>query len=143
MMGIYYLPRLAAAREKKEVFREMQGALNRFVPLVMVASIAIYTFRHEIVKIVLGSDFGLVADLMPIQLIGDTIRVVALIFGNYMWAKGQTAAFIVSEIALSWLYGAGCLLVIHLGYGAIGCVAVFAGTYLLAALFYCVWVRVS
>ncbi len=42
---------------------------------------------------------------------GDVIKIVAWIFGNYMWAKGHTLAFIGSELGLSWLYGGGCLLI--------------------------------
>ncbi len=114
-------------------------ALIRFVPLVTATAFLIYFFRHEIIRIVLSSDFGLVAELMPLQLFGDAIKIVAWIFGNYMWAKGHTVAFIGSELGLSWLYGGGCFLAIHLGYGTAGCVAMFGMTYIVAAGGYYWW----
>ena len=80
---------------------------------------------------------------MPLQLAGDVIKIVAWIFGNYMWAKGQTLAFIGFELGLSWLYGGGCLLAIHLGYGAMGCVATFVVTYIVASVAYLLWVGAS
>ncbi len=143
LMSIYYLPRLAAAREKQDVYREIRLALIRFVPLVTLTSFLVYFFRHKIIGIALSSDFGLVAELMPLQLFGDVIKIVAWIFGNYMWAKGHTTAFIVSELSLSWLYGGGCLLAIHLGYGAEGCVAMFLITCIIATGGYYWWIVIS
>ncbi|RME57283.1 hypothetical protein D6779_08980 [Candidatus Parcubacteria bacterium] len=139
LLQIYYLPRLAAAKTKADVYAEVRGALVRFVPMVSLVSFLVYWFREPIIRLVLSEEFMPMASLMPWQLLGDVLKIITWIFGNYIWAKGHVAAFVVSELGFAWLYAGLSLTMIWYGLGALSCVIAFVAVYAVAIPVYFIW----
>jgi len=140
LLSIYYLPRLAAAKSKSDVYLEIKGALIRFIPIVISLSLLIYLFRDAIIRIALSDEFMPISEIMPWQLTGDVLKVIALIFGNYMWAKGHVTAFIAMELIFTWIFAGVSVFLIMAGYGAKACAMAFMINYIIVIPFYIFWV---
>ena len=105
LIGIYFLPKLAMAKdnhETKSLFWEYYKAI---LPIFMLGMVGMYFLREFIIQILFTKAFLPVSKLFFWQLIGDVFKAASFILGYQFYAKKLTKAFIVFELfSLSVLY---------------------------------------
>ena len=105
LIGIYFLPKLAMAKDNQETKSLFWEYYKGILPLFMVGMIVIYFSRDIIIQILFTKEFLPVSKLFFWQLIGDVFKAASFILGYQFYAKKLTKAFIVFELfSLSVLY---------------------------------------
>lgn len=129
-LSVYYLPKLSALKEKKELQQEIFKGYQFLIPIVLVLSISIFISRDLIIYILFTPDFHAVRDLFFYQLIGDVFKIASWILSFLMVAKAMTKTFIITEIIFISLFAFLALMGVKY-YGLIGMTYAFAITYCL------------
>lgn len=105
LIGIYFLPKLAIAKDNQETKSLFWEYYKGILPLFMMGMIVIYFSRDIIIQILFTKEFLPVSRLFFWQLIGDVFKAASFILGYQFYAKKLTKAFIVFELfSLSVLY---------------------------------------
>lgn len=128
-LSVYYLPKLSAIKEKKELQQEIFKGYKFLIPIVLVLSISIFVTRDLIIFILFTPDFSAVRDLFFYQLIGDVFKIASWILSFLMVAKAMTKTFIITEIIFISLFAFLSLVGVE-RYGLIGMTYAFAITYI-------------
>ncbi len=105
LIGIYFLPKLAMAKDNEETKSLFWEYYKGILPLFMVGMVVVYFSRDFIIQILFTKEFLPVSKLFFWQLIGDVFKAASFILGYQFYAKKLTKAFIVFELfSLSVLY---------------------------------------
>lgn len=105
LIGIYFLPKLAIAKDNKETKSLFWEYYKGILPVFIVGMIAIYFLRDIIIQVLFTKQFLPVSKLFFWQLIGDTFKAASFILGYQFYAKKLTKAFIFFELfSLAVLY---------------------------------------
>lgn len=105
LIGIYFLPKLAIAKDNKETKSLFWEYYKGILPVFIVGMIAIYFLRDIIIQVLFTKQFLPVSKLFYWQLIGDTFKAASFILGYQFYAKKLTKAFIFFELfSLAVLY---------------------------------------
>lgn len=106
ILGLYFLPKLAVAKDKSETKKLFWSYYKGIMPIFLVGLLLIFVLKEYIIGLVFTKDFLPIAKLFFWQLIGDALKAASYILGFQFYAKKLTKAFIVSEIcSLAVLYG--------------------------------------
>ena len=108
-LAIYYLPKLSAITEKRELRAELMHGYATVMPLVTVAALGVYFGREIIVKLVFTSEFEPMLVLFRWMLIGDVVKLASWLLSYLMLAKAMTRAFIATEIIFSATFVLLCM----------------------------------
>lgn len=127
-LSVYYLPKLSAIQDKKELQQEIFKGYKFLIPIVLILSISIFILRDLIIYILFTPDFHAVRDLFFYQLIGDIFKIASWILSFLMVAKAMTKTFIITEIIFISLFAFLSLVGVQ-WYGLIGMTYAFAITY--------------
>lgn len=100
-LSIYYVPKISETNNNPDIRKEIVQGAYVIIPIVMLAALCIYTLRNWIILILFSKDFIAMEDLFLWQLIGDVIKVFALLLAYIMHAKAMTLEYIFSEIIAS------------------------------------------
>ncbi len=100
IMALYFLPRFAEIDTKKEFKREVWDFYKTVVPFFLMGLVLLYVLRHFIVELFLNKDFAPVEDLFGWQLLGDLVKVLALVIAYQFIAKKMFWHFIIAEVGL-------------------------------------------
>jgi polysaccharide transporter, PST family len=103
-LSVYYLPRLSSISEKKYIKKEIIYGYKIVIPIAIVLSLLVYTFRYAIIEVAFTADFYQMEVLFKWQLIGDIIKIFAWILGYVLIAKAMSAVYIYTEIIFSILF---------------------------------------
>jgi len=98
LIGIYFLPKLAIAKDNKETKLLFWEYYKGILPVFIVGMIVIYFFRDSIIQVLFTKQFIPVSKLFFWQLIGDTFKAASFILGYQFYAKKLTKAFIFFEL---------------------------------------------
>jgi len=128
-LSLYFLPRFAELSVKSELRREIWLAYRFVVPVAAAFGVLIYALRDWWIQVVFSKSFAPMADLVPLQLLGDCIKVSAWVLGNFMLAKGLMWSYVSTEIVFSALFPALSILFIDI-YGLIGVTYAYTLNYL-------------
>ena len=105
LIGIYFLPKLALAKDNQETKILFWEYYKGILPLFMIGMVCMYYLREFIIQILFTKAFLPVSRLFFWQLIGDVFKAASFILGYQFYAKKLTKAFIVFELfSLSVLY---------------------------------------
>ena len=105
LIGIYFLPKLALAKDNQETKLLFWEYYKGILPLFMLGMVVIYFSRDFIIQILFTRAFLPVSKLFFWQLIGDVFKAASFILGYQFYAKKLTKAFVVFELfSLSVLY---------------------------------------
>lgn len=129
--SIYYLPRLSEIQDLKELRNEIFRCYKVIVPFMLGSMIAIYLFRHLVLRILFTPEFYSMERLFPWQLMGDFFKICSWMLAFLMVAKAKTKMFITTEIVFTVLYAALSFLFLRIN----GIVGLTQG-YLLNYIFY-------
>ncbi len=105
IFSLYVLPKFAGIHNKTDFKAELINIYKTLLPLFGVGMLLIY-FLREYVILIIYPDFHAMAPLFKWQLLGDFIRLAALVLGYQFLAKKMVRNFIFSEIvSLGLFYG--------------------------------------
>jgi PST family polysaccharide transporter len=106
ILGLYFLPKLAIAKDKSETKKLFWSYYKGIMPIFLVGLLLIFMLKEYIIGLVFTKDFLPIAKLFFWQLIGDALKAASYVLGFQFYAKKLTKAFIISEIcSLVVLYG--------------------------------------
>lgn len=112
---LYVIPKFAGITKKDDFLGEVFTIYKTLLPLFAVGMLVIYFLRFQFIKYVF-IDFDEMAPLFKWQLIGDFIRLMALVLAHQFLAKKMVRNFIFTEIlSLSLFFGFSHLLVPNFG----------------------------
>lgn len=103
LMTLYFLPRFSELHTKKEFRDEVKDFYKTIIPVFALGLLVIYLLRPFIVAIFLNDDFKPVEDLFLWQLLGDLIKVLALVIAYQFIAKKMFWHFIITEAFLLFI----------------------------------------
>lgn len=133
-INVYYLPKLAAVREREELKRELAQAWRQLLPAAATLALLVYVAREWVTRALFTADFAAANALYGPQLIGDVIKIGSFVLSYLMLAKAMTGLFVLSEFVFAGTYLA-LVFVFTRWYGLPGAVYAFAVNYLLYLVF--------
>ncbi|MCB0467631.1 MAG: O-antigen translocase [Aequorivita sp.] len=102
---LYVLPKFAGIHNKTDFKAELFNIYKTLLPLFGVGMLLIYFLRDYVIQIIYP-DFNAMAPLFKWQLLGDFVRLAAIVLGYQFLAKRMVRNFIFSEIlSLALFYG--------------------------------------
>ncbi len=102
---LYVLPKFAGIHNKTDFKAELLNIYKTLLPLFGAGMLLIYFLRDYVIQIIYP-DFHAMAPLFKWQLLGDFVRLAALVLGYQFLAKKMVRNFIFSEIlSLALFYG--------------------------------------
>ena len=100
IMTLYIIPRFSEIDNKKEFRKEVFDFYKSVMPLFGLGLIIIYFLRPFVVSLVFSEEFQPVEDLFFWQLLGDFVKVLAIVIAYQFLAKKMFAQFIIIEVFL-------------------------------------------
>ncbi len=94
---LYVLPKFAGIHNKRDFTRELLNIYKTLLPLFGGGMLLIYFLRDYVIQLIYP-DFHSMAPLFKWQLMGDFVRLAALVLGYQFLAKKMVRNFIFSEI---------------------------------------------
>jgi len=128
-INIYYLPKLAAIRERAALVAELRNAYRYILPVVVVLAAAVYALREWVTRLLFSADFAPANALYGPQLAGDVVKIASFILSYVMLAKAMTRLFVISECVFAASYLA-LVYVFTAHFGLVGAMYAFAANYL-------------
>ena len=98
----YYVPKLSAARTGSEERQIIHTVLLFALIASAVLASGVYLLRDWVVLILFSASFAEAAQILPLQLLGSVIKIVAWVIAYHMLIKKRLLLFLGSEI----LFGA-------------------------------------
>lgn len=100
IMTLYIIPRFSEIDNKREFRKEVFGFYKSVMPIFGLGLLVIYFLRPFVVSLVFSEEFQPVEHLFLWQLLGDFVKVLAIVIAYQFLAKKMFAQFIVIEIFL-------------------------------------------
>lgn len=94
----YLLPQLSRRRGAADALRVLVHFGAPMLGMFVLACIAIYLARDYLILMIYSPAFLPAADLVPPQLVGDSLRVAALLLHYYFMSRGQILIVVASEL---------------------------------------------
>lgn len=105
IFSLYVLPKFAGIYTKTDFKAELFNIYKTLLPLFGLGMLLIY-FLREYVIFIIYPDFNAMEPLFKWQLLGDFIRLAAIVLGYQFLAKKMVRNFIFSEVvSLALFYG--------------------------------------
>ena len=100
IMTLYIIPRFSEIDNKKEFRKEVFSFYKSVMPIFGVGLIIIYFLRPFVVSLIFTDEFQPVEHLFLWQLLGDFVKVLAIVIAYQFLAKKMFAQFIIIEMFL-------------------------------------------
>ena len=100
ILSLYILPRFSEINSKEEFSKEVFQFYKTVIPTFGAILFAIYLGRSLLVTLLFSSEFQPAADLLGFQILGDFMRVLAMVIAYQFLAKKMFMHFIILEIFL-------------------------------------------
>lgn len=100
IMTLYIIPRFSEIDNKKEFRSEVFSFYKSVMPIFGLGLIIIYFLRPFLVSLIFSEEFQPVEQLFFWQLLGDFVKVLAIVIAYQFLAKKMFAQFIIIEIFL-------------------------------------------
>lgn len=133
-LAVYYLPTLAAIKDKVKLRKEIIKGYKFLLPLAILGGGVIFIFRDLIIQVLYTKEFAPMKEYFTMQIIGDTFKIAAFLLAHLLIAKGMTRWFIISEVVFSITNLTFSILLMN-RFGSIGITYAYALNYLLYLLF--------
>ncbi|MFD1063340.1 O-antigen translocase [Winogradskyella litorisediminis] len=99
-IALYLVPKLSAIDTQKAFRKEIIGFYKSLIPYFAGLLILTYVLRKFVVRLIFSDEFLPTEDLFLWQLLGDFIRVLAMVIAYQFLAKKMFSHFIILEIFL-------------------------------------------
>ena len=103
IMTLYFLPRFQEIDNIKEFRAEVFDFYKTMIPVFSLGLLAIYLLRPFIIAIFLTDEFARVEELFGWQLLGDLVKVLAIVIAYQFIAKKMFVHFIITELFLVFI----------------------------------------
>ena len=100
IMTLYFLPRFQEIENKKEFRKEVFDFYKTMIPVFAMGLLVIYLLRTFIITLFLTDEFAHVEALFGWQLLGDLVKVLAVVIAYQFIAKKMLVHFIITELFL-------------------------------------------
>lgn len=100
LMALYILPRFSEINSKIEFKKEVINFYKTVMPVFMILLFIVYLSRSLLVKLLFSADFQPVESLFGYQILGDIMRVLAMVIVYQFLAKKMFGHFLILEIFL-------------------------------------------
>ena len=100
IMTLYFLPRFSEIDSKKEFRQEVFSFYKSIIPIFALGLFVIYLLKPFIVILFLTDKFVFVESLFGWQLLGDLVKIMAIVIDYQFIAKKMFIHFIVTEVFL-------------------------------------------
>lgn len=131
--SVYYLPKLSEIKDNIELRNEIFRCYKVVIPMILIATVSIYTLRHFIIWLLFTPDFYPMGKLFSWQLLGDFFKITSWLLAFLMVAKAKTFAFIASEIVFSFSFVGLGFLFMHWN-GTVGITQAYMTNYIIYLL---------
>lgn len=98
LFPLYILPKYAKIKSSFEFRKEVIDIYKLLLPVFAIGLVLIYIFKNTIIQILYTEDFLSMSNLFKWQLLGDLIKLSALVISYQFLAKRQIGYFIFTEI---------------------------------------------
>lgn len=100
LMTLYFLPRFAEIKDKKEFRTEIFSFYKTIAPVFGLGLLVIYLLKPFLIILFLSDDFLPVKELFGWQLLGDFIKILSVLIAYNFIAKKMFWHFIITELFL-------------------------------------------
>jgi PST family polysaccharide transporter len=100
LLVLYVFPRLNALREKAQFKAEVFKFYKKVMPYFAGVLVLMYLLRKPIVELLLSQEFEPTQNLFSFQLLGDFVKVMAMVIALQFLAKRMFMHFIILQIFL-------------------------------------------
>lgn len=97
LFTLYVIPKFANIHNKKDFKNEVFSIYKTILPIFGLGMLLVYLFRNLIIEIIYP-DFTGMEPLFKWQLLGDFIRLCALVLAHQFLAKRLVKSFVITEI---------------------------------------------
>lgn len=97
-LSTYFLPKLTSLKGVDAIRQEIHSTVKIVMPIVLLLAIMVYLLRDVAIQLIFTEAFQPARDFFAIQLIGDVIKVLSLLYAYPMLSRGATKWFIATEI---------------------------------------------
>lgn len=105
LIALYVLPKLSEINSDRGFRKEILNFYKTIIPIFAVGLVIIYFIRKLIIKVLFTQDFVEVESLFFWQLVGDFIKVLAMVIAYQFLAKRMVWYYIATEaISLTMTY---------------------------------------
>lgn len=131
LLSLYVLPKLAETKTSEGFRKVVFQFYKNVLPFFVVGLVVIYLLRQWLVPVIFSKDFLPMKDLFFWQLVGDLLRVLALVISYQLRAKKMIWGFICTELFLAgFMYFSSVYLLNEIGLrGAVVAYALSWGAY--------------
>src|SRR5690606_22937777 len=120
IFSLYVIPKFSRIYSGKDFKKEVLYIYKTLLPLFGIGMIAVYLVRKTIIDVVYPNFYGM-EPLFKWQLLGDFIRLAAIVIAHQFLAKKMVKSFIATEILSLGLFYLLSKYLIHI-YGVEGVV---------------------
>jgi PST family polysaccharide transporter len=103
-LNTYYLPKLSALKDDKDLKKEIYSGYKIILPAVFLGCLLIYLCRLFIIKTLYTPSFLPMENLFFWQLLGDFIKMASFVLAYMLLAKAMTKLYIITEILFNIIY---------------------------------------
>ena len=97
LFTLYVLPRFSSIYNRKEFNREVGKIYKTILPIFLLGLVLVYLLRHQIIQLIYPNFLGM-EPLFKWQLMGDFVRLCALVLAYQFLAKKLVRSFVISEL---------------------------------------------
>ena len=97
LFTLYVLPKFASIHSKSEFESEVFNIYKTILPIFALGMILVYILRNYIIQLVYP-DFTGMEPLFKWQLLGDFVRLCALVLAHQFLAKRLVKSFVITEV---------------------------------------------
>lgn len=100
-ISVYCIPSLSSLKNKKNILNELNKIYKTIIPLTIFFAFSIYVFKDLVIFLLFSNEFLPMKELFFWQLIGDVIRIAAIILSYFILSKSLYKLYIFIEIFCS------------------------------------------
>lgn len=141
-LAVYFMPKISGITDKRVLRNEIKATYKFILPLLGLITFIIFFSRQLIIQLLFTSEFADMAIILPYQLIGDVLKMIAWVLGYVIMSRGLVKRFIFSEVVLGSISVIAVFLLVPI-YGLVGSIYAHIITSTLAILLYFGLVRKS
>ncbi|MBT8259776.1 MAG: O-antigen translocase, partial [Bacteroidia bacterium] len=101
IMTLYFLPRFSEIDSKKEFRQEVFSFYKTIIPVFALGLFVIYLLKPFVVALFLTENFVFVENLFGWQLLGDLVKIMAIVIAYQFIAKKMFIHFIVTFLIIA------------------------------------------
>ncbi|MGA3696894.1 O-antigen translocase [Enterobacteriaceae bacterium TYF_5] len=101
---VYFLPKFSALTSPEDIRDEIKKGYIILTPLLALSAILLFLLKEFVITILFSKEFIPVADILFYQIIGDLIKIYAVMLSYLLISKVLTKEYIFVELLFSILF---------------------------------------